>query len=56
MTQSLHDENCWFGLDTHHREWYPWIVAVSQARVRARYTGGYLRDTWNEPAPLWRRR
>lgn len=37
-------------LDTHHLYCYLWVTAVFQSCARDHYTGGYLRDTLNDPA------
>ncbi len=36
--------------DTHHLYCYLWSTAVFQSCVRRDYTGGYLRDTFNDPS------
>jgi hypothetical protein len=38
------------GVSTHHLYCYLWVTAVFQSCVRDHYTGGYLRDTLNDPA------
>ncbi len=35
---------------THHLYCYIWVTAVFQSCMRDHYTGGYLRDTLNDPA------